>query len=285
MAEIEKRDLPAIFQAMIDAERLEHDSRKQLHLQTAFAGALRQKKPTPEFLEQLYEFLTNSVNSERQLLIGALASAATKETVDLLLRVANTAPEQKIRESAGSLSGVGAGGRGGPELSPALERAWRESTSPSLLTGTALSMARVGTPSGIELLLSAALAKDDKDKPRQFAAEAALPEVKKVEAVPPLAARLANQPPTSEAVQLVAPVLVKMVDPSAQEALVGWLRTRPENAAPLVDGLIRQQILVDPFETAWAKALDPAVPFRNEANRQAIRTALAAYRAGRTLEP
>jgi hypothetical protein len=38
----------------------------------------------------------------------------------------------------------------------------------------------------------------------------------------------------------------------------------------------------DPLKSAWADALDPAVPFRNEANRKAIREALVAYRASRT---
>jgi len=282
--EIAKQDLPAIFQAMIDAKRVEQDSRKQMHLKTTFANALSQKTPTPEFLEQLYGFVTNDANSpfERQLVIGALQSAATKETVDLLLRVARSAQEQKIRESAGSLAGVGAGGRGGPELSPALERVWRESGNPKLLMSTASSMARIGAPSGIELLLSAALATDDRDKARQVAAHAALQQVYQRDAAPPLAARLANQPPTSEVVKLVAPILARTNGPAGQEALVSWLQSRSENAAPLVHDLIRQQIRTDPFESAWAKALDPAVSFTNEENRKAIREALDAYRAGRT---
>ncbi len=272
---------------MIDAERVEHDARKQQHLQTTLANAFLEKKPTPEFLEQLYGFLTNSGNSdhERGLLIGALGEGATPETVDFLLRVANTAPEQGIREAASTFSGVGAVGRRQPELSPALERAWRETTSQSLIMGTASAMARLGTPSGVELLLSAALATDDGDKTRKIAAQAALRQVDAREAVPTLAARLASQPPTSEVVEMIAPILVKISGPTGHEALVSWLRTRPENAAPLVDDLVRQQIHVDPFETAWATALDPAVPFRNEANRQAIRTALAAYRAGHTSQP
>jgi hypothetical protein len=287
LTEIGKQDLPAIFRAMLDAERLEHDSMKQLHLQTTFADAFLNKQPSPEFLEHLYGFLINSSTSksERDLLLGALRYASTKETVDLLLRVANTAPEQKIREAASGLAGVGAQGRGGSQLSPALERVWRDTKNPDLLRSTAVSMARIGTPSGIELLLSAALTPDSKDQTRQIAAQDALLQVDKPEAAPPLAARLANQPPASEVVQLVAPILVRNPAPAAQEALVGWLRSRPENAAPLVDHLIRQRIIVDPFQSAWATALDPAVPFRNEENRQAIRAALAAYRAGRTLEP
>lgn len=131
------------------------------------------------------------------------------------------------------------------------------------------------------MLLSAALATDDRDKERQIAAKAALLKVYLRDAVPPLAARLANQPPTSEAVKLITPILARINGPAASEALVGWLRGRPENAAPLVHDLIRQRMTGDPMKSAWPTALDPAVPFSNEENRQAIREALDAYLAGR----
>ena len=155
-----------------------------------------------------------------------------------------------------------------------MERTWRETGNPTLVISTAVAMARIGKPSGIELLLSAALATDERDKRRRIAAESALWEVFVGDAVPPLAARLANQPPTSEAVKLVAPILARTNGPDGQTALVSWLQGRPENAAPLVHDLIRQQIRTDPFESAWAKALDPAVPFKNEDNRKAIREAM-----------
>ena len=284
VAEIKKQDLPAIFQAMIDAERVEHDDLKQMHLQTTFSNALMKKKPNPEFMEQMYGFLTNRANSdfERHLLIGALKEAATKESVDLLLRVANTAPEKEIRGAAAALSGVASSSMRPSELSPMLERTWQETSNPTLLRSTATAMSRIGTPSGIELLLSAALATDDRDKARQQAAYYALQEAYQSNAVPPLAARLANQPPTSPEVQLVAPILARITDPSASNAVVGWLQGRSENAAPLIHDYIRQRMLGDPFTSAWATALDPSVPFKNEENRKAIREALDAYRAGRT---
>jgi hypothetical protein len=284
LTEIGKQDLPLIFQAMLDAKRVEQDSRKQMHLQTTFSNALMLKKPSLEFLEQLYGFVTNSANLkfERDLLIGALEGAATKESVELLLRIANNAPDLETRQSAATLSGVGTLGHDGPELSPILERTWRETGDATLIRSTAAAMAKMGRPSGVELLLSAALATDGRDKARQQTAYYALQEVYRGEAVPPLAARLADQPPTSEAVKLVAPILARTSGPAGQEAVVNWLRNRPENAAPLVHDLIRQQIRTDPFESAWATAVDPAVPFKNEENRKAIREALDAYRAGRT---
>ena len=284
MTEIKKQDLPAIFQAMLDAERVEHDDLKQMHLKTVFSNALMKKKPSPEFMEQMYGFVTNRANSnfERHLLIGALEAAGTKESVDLLLRVANTAPEKEIRGAAAALSGVASSSMRPSELSPMLERTWQETSNPTLLRSTATAMARIGTPSGIELLLSAALATDDRDKARQQAAYYALQETYQSNAVSPLAARLTNQSPTSPEVQLVAPILARITDPSASNAVVGWLQGRSENAAPLIHDYIRQRMLGDPFTSAWATALDPAVPFKNEENRKAIREALDAYRAGRT---
>ena len=282
--EIAKQDLPAIFQAMLDAKRVEQDSMKRMDLQTTFSNAFLRKKPSPEFQEQMYEFVTNPANSqfERDLLIGALKGAATKESVELLLRIAKTAPEEKMRQSAATLSGVASNSLTERDVLPLLERTWRETSNPTLLRSTAAGMAKIGTPSGIELLLSAALATDDRDKARQQAAYSALQGVYKGDAVPPLAARLADQPSTSEAVKLVAPILARITDPSASKAMVAWLQGRSENAAPLIHDYIRQRMLGDPFTSAWATALDPAVPFSNEENRKAIREALDAYRAGRT---
>jgi hypothetical protein len=282
-SEIGKRDLPAIFQAMIDADRVEQDSQKQFRLKKVFSNALNEKKPSPDFLEQLYGFINDRANSEfeRSLLIGALQEAATAETFDLLVRVANSSSDKKMREYAGSLGGAGDNPQNRLELSPILERTWRETGNPTLIRSTAVAMARIGKPSGIELLLSAALATDERDKKRQIAAESALWEVFVGDAVPPLAARLANQPPTSAVVKLVAPILARTNGPVGQEALVSWLQSRSENAAPLVHDLIRQQIRTDPFESAWAKALEPGAAFNNEENRKAIREALDAYRAAR----
>ncbi len=282
-SEIAKQDLPAIFQAMIDAKRVEQDSRKQFSLKNVFSNALNDKKPSPEFLEQLYGFINDRANSEfeRSLLIGALQEAATPETFDLLIRVANSSPDKKMREYAGSLGDVGDNPQNRPELSPILERTWRETGNPTLIISTASAMARIGKPSGIEMLLSAALATDERDKKRRIAAESALWEVFVGDAVPPLAARLANKSPTSPEVQLVAPILARITDPSASKAVVDWLQDRRENAAPLIHDYIRQHMRGDPFTSAWATALDPAVPFKNEENRKAIREALDAYRAGR----
>lgn len=284
LTEIGKLDLPAIFQAMLDAERVEHDELKQMHLQSILATALRRKTPGPEFLAQLQAFITNSSNSrfERELLIGALESASTKETVELLVKIAATAPEKEIRDSAGALAGVGDSGKGGATLSPVLEKVWLETNNPNQLSSTASSMAKIGVPSGIELLLSAALDTDGQDKARSIVARRALWEVYLPNAVPPLVSRLTNQPPTSETAKLVAPLLVRIDDAAGSKALVEWLQGRSEDATQLIQDLVLQQTRGGTMLAAWDGALNPALIFRNEQNREAIRSGLAKYREGHT---
>jgi HEAT repeat protein len=275
--EIGTRDLPSIFQAMQNAGRVEDDGMKQLSLQIPLLAALRREPPNPEFLEQMRLFVTDGSNPkfERDLVLGALGGAATKETVDLLLLIATTSSDQKLRDAAAGLAG-GGGLPGGDreKLSPSLERAWRESSDRNLLNSVAASMAEIGTPSGIELLLSAALAPVERDKVREAAARYALEKIYSPIAVPALEARLGGQSATSEAAKLIAPIIVRIGDATAGKAVVSWLQNRDENAAPLIRDLVVQQMRSDQMRSAWKAALDPAVPFRNEQNREAIRASL-----------
>jgi hypothetical protein len=64
LAEFKKQALPSIFQAWIDAERVEHDPGKHACLSDVLAGALHEQMPTPEFLAQLQAFINDPVNSE-----------------------------------------------------------------------------------------------------------------------------------------------------------------------------------------------------------------------------
>ena len=281
MDEIAKQDLPAIFQAMFDAKRVESDSRKQLAIQSVLTTALQAKTPTPEFLDQMRAFIANRSNSifERQLLLGALRSAATKETVDLLIEIATTSSDPEMRKVG--LGSVGNLGGAGEKLSPSLERVWRESDDQHLLIGAATAMAKIGTPSGIELLLSATLVTNEQDHFRSVTARQMLiNEVYKSNAVPPLAARLSEQSPTSDAAKLVAPILVKIGDVTAAKAVVSWLQGTTDSAAPLIRDLIVQQTTNPEMFKAWAAALNPGLPFRNEQNREAIRAGLAEREAG-----
>jgi hypothetical protein len=261
---------------------------KQLHLSSTFAGALQERAPSPEFLSQLHDFIEDKSNSssERQLLIGDLGDAATKQTQDLLILIATASSDKETSQAAaGSISkaGTGRGGTNQEELSPGLDRVWRESRDPNLLHCVASAMAQVGASSSMELLLSSALAKDGADDMRKQAALDALElcTILNDRAVPPLAARLSDQSPTSMASRLAGATLARISRPAAAQALVAWLQSANATAAPLVhDYLFRTQ-----YAEIWEAALDPKVPFRSEQNREAIRTSLAQLKAGRSFGP
>jgi hypothetical protein len=61
----------------------------------------------------------------------------------------------------------------------------------------------------------------------------------------------------------------------ATEALVAWLQTADASAATLAWEYTSQTA----YPKIWQAALDPAVPFHSEQNREAIRKALAPYLA------
>jgi hypothetical protein len=291
LAEIEKRDLPAIFQAMLDAGRVEQDDRKQNSIQMVLAYALRGKPPSPEFLAHLRSFLEDRSNSsyERTVLVpGVLQVASTKETVNLLVDVATTSADKEMRRLAtGSLAGVNAAWGDGiyhEEIAPALERAWRESSDQGLLFSVALAMMKAGAASSIELLLSTALDHGGHDALHRRLATDILNSktILNPNAIPPLASRLEGQPPTSAASRLASRTLAQMngVQP-ATRALIAWLQAADASAAPLA----RDYVLHTQDPDTWQTALDRAVPFRREENREAIRAGLAAYHSGRTSAP
>lgn len=286
MEEVAKQDLASIFHAMLDAERVEHDPMKQMHLQSVLSGALQTRPLNPEFRAEMRVFVLDSSKSnfERQLVLGALRSAGTKGALDLMLEVAADSPEADIKQSAAAIGTmIQPPTRGGESPSPSLERVWRESTEQNLLLNVAVSMAKSGEPSSIEMLLNAALGKDSRDN-RVAAAEGALKEVYLPRAVPPLAARLEAESADSETARLVAPILVHIGDPIAAKTVVSWIQNRDENAGALVRELVVQQTRSEPMLHAWAAALDPSFAFRNEENREAIRGGLATYQAGHPIQ-
>jgi hypothetical protein len=247
---------------------------------------MRERTPSPEFFAQMKEFITNSSNPthERGMLIGALGASSTADTANFLISLATTLPDKQMREYAAS-NIVTTDGPMHENLAPVLEQFWRQSTDEVIVRSMACQMAQVGAASGIELLLSAALANGGTDDVRKDAAQYALSSTKisilNPHAVPPLAVQLANLPPTSVNSIFVQKILVKMTIPEATQALVVWLRNTDATAAPLV----HDYVLATQHSELWQAALNPAVPFRSEANREAIRTSLAQLKASRTFGP
>jgi len=287
LMQIRKQDLLSILQLWLDAGRIDHDLMKQSALTTTLIFAMRERAPNPELLVRMQGLLEDkgSTSQEKAGVLGILAGAATKESVDLLLSAATSLADEELRRIAVSDVGqVGIAVGGGQRLSPALERVWRESDDRALLISVAEAMAKIGSSSGVELLISAVLTGGGADETRKFAARSALPDIYKKDSVPPLAARLVDQTSDSDAAKLVAPLLVRVGDASASAAVVTWLRGVSEDATPLIRERLFQETRTPAMLAAWKAAIDPAVAFRNELNREAIRAGLVSYSEGHTFQ-
>jgi hypothetical protein len=284
LAEIKKLDCAPIFQAMLDAGRIDHDFMKQGDISAVLAQAIRVRTPPPEFFKQLTTFIADNSNSisERGLVIGMLGKASTKESANLLVYEVTTLENKELKDTAvGAISNLDERSSDA-NITPALDRLWRKSYDPKLLTSLGEAMARIGKPSSIELLVSAALARDGKDDVRKRLAQGWLTTVISKDAVPPLAALLAKNRPTSPEAVLAFTTLAQIVDMKDRtsiETMMKWLQNADSSAAPLALNWIAHARNGPEIKAAKA-ALDPAVPFRSEANREALRAGLDKYNSG-----
>jgi hypothetical protein len=281
---IMSQDYPAILQSWLNAGRVEHDLTKQLTISDHLGWRMRIKSPSKSFLNQLKEFICDKSNSalERDSLIAALATAQTKETTEILIEVASSANDDVMRGAIGHISTLGTnlGGADREELAPQLEQLWRRSQGRVMLMSVAMAMAQVGAPSSIKLLSAAALAPKSGDSVHGHAAVYALysANILNDHAVPPLAALLSNEAPSSAASKLASGTLSRMITRSAARALLEWLERADAKAADLA----RDYSTQTQFPEIWQTALDSRVEFSSEENRSAIREGLAAFKAGRT---
>jgi hypothetical protein len=277
LRDIEYRDFPSIFQAWIDAERVDHDLLKQRCLSIGLADAMQERHPSLEFLAQMRAFINDPANSmrARARLVSVLGVARRRRTTEILLEMAAHPPTKELKDAVLMALGVSVN----EGSSAVYERAWREADpgNEDLLYSVARSMAGCGAASSMETLLTAALAPDGRDDKRKQAALYALNDAcsNNANVVPPLAARLSNDAPESEASKLAGGILVQMYTEPATEALVAWLQTADASAATLAWEYTSQTA----YPKIWQAALDPAVPFHSEQNREAIRKALAPYLA------
>jgi hypothetical protein len=277
-----------IMRIWLQAGRGDQDLMKQGAISTILGVAMRERTPTPEEMAEIREFIGNRANSvfERAQFLGVLAQAATKESVTVLVDLAMKLEERELKKVANtavkSVGGLWGDGTYHEELSAPLERAWRESKDLELLAAVGVAMVEVGAASGIDLLINAAVADANWDPARARLAEGAFAyaTILNPNAVPPLAAVLATSPPNSAVSKLASDALAKSGISEAGTALVGWLRTADERAAPLAHRYVAQSH-TESMLRIWEAALDPALPFRSEANREAVRRGLAEYRIRR----
>jgi len=290
MDSLKNLDATSLFQAWLDAGRVDHDPVKQQATGNYLWAALRSQSTDPVVYDQMRSFIGDAGNPsiDRGHLLNVLGEAATREALDILIQTATTSPDPVCRgtatngiKSAGALWGDGTFHE---ELAPALDRVWSATQDRLLLMSTAVAMAKVGAPSSIKLLVSSALPGEYQGGIRQRAAQEALHDVLNPHAVPVLAALLVDQPPTSATAWLASGTLAAMASKSAAKPLLQWLEGADATAAQLARTYVVQARNPALIKAFWA-ALDPSVPFRSEENREAIRSGLAQYDANRRFGP
>jgi HEAT repeat protein len=217
-----------------------------------------------------------------------LGQAKTREALDTLIQVATGQASAELKPFAikaiRAAGGLWGDGTFHEELSPALERVWRESNDEELLLSVSAAIAKIGAPGGIELLLSSVRATNSPESSRSRAVQLALAEVINPRAVPPLAAMLGSQPPTGAPGIMAGSALVAIGDAAASKALIDWIRDADASAA----GSVRAYVLRTRHPAmlqAWESALDSTVVFRSEANRDAIRSGLDEFHRNRPTNP
>lgn len=292
MGEIEKRDPEVILQLFLDAGRVEHDGMKQSAIRNTLGRLLRDRKAPLDFLSKLRVFIEDPSNSnlERGMVLGALSDAATKETVDVLIYEATHLPDAQLRQSAVSM--LETMSPSDPKgVAPALNRLWIESNDTRTLVSSAKAMGKLGMPTSIELLLVAASAPDREDDARREAAAIGLFQVFRDTAVPPLAQALEISLIGSRLNTLAFDTLRRIADNASTPnerpvaaTLMRFVQNADERAAPLAREWIVRTNSASQLETAKA-ALDPAVQFRSEANREALRQGLEDYQKNRVIVP
>jgi hypothetical protein len=291
VSELERLDYLSILRRWLDAGRIDQDLMKQGAMSSKLASMMRARTPPTEFFEKMREIIASNQysNLERGMLVGVLGAAQTRESVEVLLEVASTLTDGELKQSAilavRRVGGLWGDGIFHEELSPLLERVWRESRDQELLVSVAVAMAEVGASSAVELLVNSVLNDAGRNNVRARAASGALgfATILNPQAVPPLAAVLTFQPPGSDASKLASDTLAAMGIPAAGQALLAWLQHADESAAPLARRYVvgaRTPAMIE----IWEASLSPNVAFRSEKIREAVRQGLAEKRAGTRLE-
>jgi HEAT repeat protein len=162
------------------------------------------------------------------------------------------------------------------ERSSAAEKVWQQPSDPGLLRGTAITLAKIGAPSGINLLLNSALDDSPANSDRRSAALLGLEQVYSRNATVPVAALLALQKGANERSILAAKILVNIGDEEAAKALVEWFENTDDSAVELaINSVMRTR--TPTLIAAWNASLEPNQTFRSEAVHMAIREALERY--------
>lgn len=290
LVEIVKKDSSSILDELLVANRVEHDLSKMSAIATKLTGSLRSRGIPAALAAKLRALIEDSAGDpmERQFLLGAVGSVWTQESIELLLAVLPALANQDLYKMA--LNSIGESGsmRGDgnyhEERVVPLKKIWHESDDPLILDAVARSMAAVGEKEAVGLLLKSAAAQGVFASDRKRIATEALGKVYTPNAVPAVAAFLKPYTALNAESRLGSNILIRIGDATASTALLLWLQSTDDSAAPIVTELGRRT-RTEEMEVAWELALEQSSLFRSRKVYDAIANSINQQSISKRLEP
>jgi hypothetical protein len=229
-------------------ELLSRGSPIHLMLATPALAQRLQKEGVESIYLEAADLLKNPALSDEQRasVVDLLSRTATKEAMEVLTQglseKGNKTLSFSIQEGIKRAGDQRWNGRFHPELSPALESVWSDAVdNPKLQYALALAIAKVGAPSGVEMLLTE-IAKDGRTVAEIYkggnvgalTALEAMNEVRNPDVLPVLAKWFTTRSEDEAAFVASGEALASMGSPEATRILLDWAKHAPDEAAPLV---------------------------------------------------
>ncbi|EDN70591.1 conserved hypothetical protein [Beggiatoa sp. PS] len=215
--------------------------------------------------------------NQKSMIIGLLGEAATKGAIKVLLNTAldNSEPvlQPKLNKAISRIGDKRWNNQFHTELSPYLETAWLEVTNDgTLVSAIAKSLAKVGSPNGIDLLMKTF--DDAQDYPddinRAAIVKYSMRHVRNPEAIPNLAANLQSYQLENQILLASGDALAAMGNVKATGLLLEWATDAPIEANAFTDAWFRTAMAHDPHSIDFLVKEMPSQKFKNENIKQTI---------------
>lgn len=227
----------------------EFTAQKDVFKAGLIASALIARLQTSEHNEEFYQSAqlmlrdASCGNETKAALIRMLGRASTVASLQTLLDLHREKADLRadINASIEELGDSRSDGRFPDGLSPLLESAWRNAGDAQVRDSLAQALAKVGSPTGIDLLLGEVLATGKTIKEisatqddRVLGAWAALEQVRNPKAISSLAGHLNYRGTDDAELLLSGDALANMGTMEATNSLLEWAKSAPDSFAPLV---------------------------------------------------
>ena len=236
----------------------ERGTEKMFFIESFLSEKLNAERES-EVYNKISKVLADSKESleTKENLLVILGGAESLQALKILLDFRKVASDASLKESAATAIGKMGNSRYTgdfvEELSPLLEETWRNSEDITFFPTLASTLARVGAPSGVELLISDVrkigntiqyleqwknsterFEKNDIENVKILSAAAALTKISNTHALSTLERGLGNQSPDNFELFISGAIMMNMGRPEATQAVLDWAYQREDNVSSLI---------------------------------------------------